>query len=300
MRQREKSKAGMTPLQAIEVLLAAALALIPAWYFLQEKTGRTELTQREPVCFTAEDAALVTVWSHCGCQADVEQALLKTLDWDLRQSGPQVLILHTHTTESYTQIDGENYSETESFRTLDEDYNMISIGNRVEEILTENGIEVIHDTQLYDYPSYDGAYDAAREAVEQYLKNNPTIQLVLDIHRDAVENEDGSQWAPTATVDGKTSAQLLFEIGTGCELDNNPTWRENFAVAAKLQAQLEKTWPGLCRDIDLRSSRYNQDLLQGFLLVEAGTAGNTHQEALTAAEALAKGILAISQGVNCE
>lgn len=299
MRQREKRRKKTSLLSWVQGLLIAMLVLIPVLYLMYLRTGGASLAPREPVIFTQEDAAAVSVLSRCGCQADTEQALLKPLDWDLRQSGPQVLILHTHATECYTKAGNEDYAESDSFRTLDENYNMLSIGSRVAEILEDHGIAVLHDTEVYDYPSYDDAYDNARAAVEQHLKDYPSIQLILDIHRDAFEDGSGNQMGTYAVVDGETSAQLLFEIGTGCELNNNPTWQENFAVAVKLQAQLEKTWPGLCRDIDLRSSRFNQDLSEGFLLVEVGAAGNTRQEALTAAEALAYGILAISQGANC-
>ena len=75
-------------------------------------------------------------------------------------------------------------------------------------------------------------------------------------------------------------------------------WQKNLALAVKLQAQLEGAYPGLCRPIQLKESRYNQDLSMGALLVEVGTAGNTRQEALVAAEYLAQGIIALADGAN--
>ena len=209
-----------------------------------------------------------------------------------------MLIIHTHATESYAMENEAEYEETEEFRTLDEAYNMISIGNRVAEILEERGLEVIHDTNFYDYPSYDDSYDLARDAVAEYLKEHPTIQLVLDLHRDAALDYDGSQWAPVTEISGETAAKLMLVIGTGCAEDNQPNWQENMALAVKLHAVLETMYPGSCREIGLRSSRFNQDLSVGSVLVEVGTAGNTHEEAMNAAEALAEGIMAISEGTQ--
>lgn len=253
---------------------------------------------RAPVRFTAKDTELVSLKSRCGCEADVERLLLEPLRWDLTGNRPKVLIVHTHACESYTPSDGEQYDETERFRTLDEKYNMVAIGDRVADILERNGVEVIHDTTLYDYPSYDDAYDNARQAVEEQLKNDPEISLVLDLHRDAVENEDGTQWGPTVELDGERVANLMMVMGTGCGGSPQPHWEDNLAVAVKLQAVLERRYPGLCRETELLSFQYNQDLSDGFLLVEIGTAGNTRQEALAAAEKLAEGILALAGGAN--
>lgn len=276
-------------------LLVVLLILIPViLLFLLSRNHR----KPEPVIFSVEDAALVGVHSTCVCEADVTSLLLKKLDWDLTGSGPRVLIIHTHGTEAYTKEPGADYTESDPYRTMDDRYNMISIGKQVAKILTDHGIRVIHDTELYDYPSYDGAYDNARLAIQAYLEKYPTIELVLDIHRDAVELEDGTQWAPTTEVNGKPAAKVMITMGTGCAENNHPDWLDNMALAVKLDAQLEKLYPGLCRDITLRSSRFNQDLLPGMLLVEVGTAGNTHPEAKRAAEALAQGIVTLAGGAN--
>ena len=276
-------------------MLVVLLILIPVLLlFLLSRNHR----KPEPVIFSVEDAVPVGVHSTCGCEADVTSLLLKKLDWDLTGSGPRVLIIHTHGTEAYTREPVADYAESDPYRTLDDRYNMISIGKQVAKILTDHGIRVIHDTEHYDYPSYDGAYDNARPTIQAYLEKYPTIELVLDIHRDAVELEDGTQWAPTTEVNGKPAAQVMITLGTGCAENNHPAWQENMALAVKLDAQLEKLYPGLCRDIALRSSRFNQDLLPGMLLVEVGTAGNTHQEAKRAAEALAQGIVTLAGGAN--
>ena len=135
--------------------------------------------------------------------------------------------------------------------------------------------------------------------MSSYLEEYPTIQLVLDIHRDASGN-NSAQMTTTATVNGRPSAQLMLVVGTNASGLNHPNWEENLALALKLQVQLERTSPGICRDINLRAQRFNQDESPGALLVEVGAAGNTHDEALTAVEVLASGIMALKNGAVVE
>ena len=244
--------------------------------------------------FGAEQAALVDIRYSCDLRPDVSGLIARPLEWQLRSDEPTVLILHTHTTESYTK-QGEAYTETSAFRTLDESYNMLSIGDRVAQILGAGGITVIHDRELHDYPSYNGSYNHAREAMDYYLKKYPTIQLVLDLHRDA-SGDLNNQMRPLAEVNGQSTAQLMLVVGTNASGLAHPAWEENMALASKLHAVLEASAPGITRPITLRAQRFNQDLSPGALLVEVGAAGNTHKEALLASEILAEGILALASG----
>lgn len=247
--------------------------------------------------FTAADAADIEVRYNCSLRPDLESLITRPLQWDLTGSEPTILILHTHATESYTQSAGEDYRESASFRTLDEGYNMISVGDHLAQLLEEGGITVIHDRTLHDYPSYNGSYSAARKAIKAWMEEYPSIQLVLDIHRDASGDND-NQMKTSATVNGQSSAQLMLVVGTNASGLNHPDWEENMALALKLQVQLERSAEGICRYINLRSQRFNQDLTTGALLIEVGAAGNTHNEALTAAEVLAQGILDLKNGAN--
>ena len=224
-------------------------------------------------------------------QPDIAALLARPLQWDLREQEPAVLILHTHTTESYTRK-GEDYRETSSWRTLDEGYNMVSIGQTVGEILEENGIRVIRHRELNDYPSYNGSYTRARKIIREMLKENPGIQLVLDLHRDAAGDEK-NQMRTLAAVDGQPSAQLMLVIGT-----NHADYEENLSLALKLHAQLEKENPGIMRPLQLRAQRFNQDLSPGALLIEVGAAGNTHPEAKIAARELAEAIVDLARGTE--
>ena len=256
-----------------------------------------QATEPQPVPeFSGADAAFVEIKNNTSKKPDVEALLETPLNWDLTGDEPAVLILSTHTTESYTKA-GEDYEETSAFRTLDEDYNMLSVAGRLAELLEAGGIRVVHDRQLHDYPSYNGSYSDARKSIESYLKEYPSIQLVLDIHRDAA-GDNANQMTTSAMVDGKKSAQLMMVVGTNGSGLNHPDWQENLALALKLHVQLERLNPGVCRPINLRSQRFNQDESPGALLIEVGAAGNTHAEAITAAEALAEGILALAGGAN--
>ncbi len=246
-------------------------------------------------CFTAGDAESVNIRYSCSYRPDIPALLAQPLSWDLTGKEPTVLIIHTHTTESYTRSPGERYEETSHFRTLDEGYNMISVGDRVAELLTQRGITVIHDRELHDYPSYNGSYSDARSAIREYLEAYPTIRLVLDIHRDA-SGDINNQMRTHATVDGQDSAQLMMVVGTSASGRNHPHWEENLALGLKLHAQLERIAPGITRPLTLREQRFNQDLLPGALLIEVGAAGNTHAEALLAAQVLAQGIGDLAHG----
>ena len=227
---------------------------------------------------------------------DAEELLSMPLEWDLVSEEPRVLILHTHTTESYTPGE-EPYVSTAEYRTLDESRNMLSVGDLVARLLARQGICVIHDRQIHDYPSYSTAYGHARRSVEAILEENPGIRLVLDLHRDA-SGTDGKQLRTMAEIGGQTAAQLMLVVGTGTAALPCPGWKENLALAAKLQLQLEAQSPGITRPICLRSARYNQDLLPGMLLVEVGAAGNTRQEALLAARQLAAAVAALAKGTG--
>ncbi len=165
-------------------------------------------------------------------------------------------------------------------------------------LLEKEGIRVIHDRTLHDYPSYNDAYGNARESITQILEENPSVSLVLDLHRDAAEDAEGNQKVSTVTVEGEPCANLMLVMGSDKGSLSFPNWERNLALAVKLQAQLEQSYPGLCKPINLVTSRYNQDLSTGALLIEVGTAGNTHAQALRAAEYLAEGILALAKGAN--
>ena len=245
--------------------------------------------------FEAGDGTAVNIKANFSADPDVEKLITQPLQWDLTGEEPTVLILHTHATESYTKTPGESYTESSAYRTLDENYNMISVGDLLVRLLEEGGIRAVHDRTLHDYPSYSGSYSHARKAISKYLKEHPSIQLVLDLHRDA-SGDNTNQMRTHASVDGKSSAQLMLVVGTDGTGLTHPNWEENLALGLKLHTQLERIAPGITRYVNLRAQRFNQDLSPGALIVEVGAAGNTHSEALTAIEVLARAILSLAKG----
>lgn len=244
--------------------------------------------------FSEQDLALVQVQYHCDYRPDLQALLTQPLSWQLRGETPTVLIIHSHATETYT---GQQIDYSGAYRTLQEQYNMVSIGAEIARILEEGGVGVVHDKTLHDYPDYNSAYSAARTTVEAYLTQYPSIRMVLDIHRDASDSPAG-QLITSATAGGQRSAQLMMVVGTDESGNYHPDWQQNLSLALKLTALLEQNNPGICRPVDLRKERFNMDLTSGSLLVEVGAAGNTHQEALIAANALAQSILEIANGTE--
>jgi stage II sporulation protein P len=228
----------------------------------------------------------------------VEKLLRQELRWSLDDGQPAVLIVHTHGSESYTREKGQTYEETAKYRTLDTDYNMVAVGDLLARLLEEAGIRVIHDRQTHDYPSYNSSYNNSRKSVKEYLQEYPSIRLVLDVHRDALERADGSQIATGATVGGEKSAQIMFLVGTDESGNYHPDWKDNLALATKLNVLMEHIAPGITRPSTLRAQRFNQDLGTVALLVEVGAAGNTLTEALRAIPVLAQAIIALKNGAN--
>ena len=204
------------------------------------------------------------------------------------EDGPQILIMHTHSTESFARTGTEGYTETGTARTLDTDYNIIRVGEEVTRIFTEMGLNVLHDTEIYDYPDYNEAYSRSKAGAEGYLAQYPTIQVILDIHRDALVGEDGTIYKPLLTVDGAPTAQVMLLVGSDDAGGDFPDWQEHLALAMEIQGRMNSLWPGLARPITLRTARFNQQLAKGSLLVEVGSHGNTLEETLAGARLFAR------------
>lgn len=231
----------------------------------------------------------VSVYNHTDYTLDVEALLNAAPELSASSGGPQVLIYHSHATEAYTMDGTDIYEESDSYRTLNTDQNMVRIGYEMKQILEAAGIEVIHDTTLYDYPSYNEAYSRSSKGIAAWLEEYPSIQLVIDVHRDALAASDGTLYKTvTGTVDN--CAQVMMVIGSDAGGLKHPNWRVNLALATSIQKALTDKWTTLARPIVLRTSRFNQQQSTGGILVEVGTHGNTLQEAITAARLFARTI----------
>lgn len=248
--------------------------------------------------FTAADVGYVTLQtaSDCGYYPDLTPLLLQPLDWRLLGEEPTVLILHSHACEGYTRQEGEIYKELPNCRTTDVMYNMVAVGDALVRMLEARGIGVIHDRQLHDGVSYNGAYTNSRMSAQQYLEEYPSIRLVLDLHRDAASQADGSRYATKVSVDGQPGVQFMLVVGTDYRSGTHTGWQENLALALKLQVLLEKRVAGITRPTVLRGSHFNQDLAPGALLIEVGASGNTRQEVARSLPILADAIATLAGG----
>ena len=208
----------------------------------------------------------------------------------LSGDGPQVLILHTHTTEAYTMDGTDIYAATGDARTIDTYYNVVRVGEEMAKILRAAGFGVIHDTELYDYPNYNGAYQRSAQSARDWMEKYPSISVVLDVHRDALAAADGTIYKTAAEINGEKSAQCMLVVGTDDSLGSPGGWQENLAFAVQIESRLNEDWPTLARPIALRPTRFNQELSPGSILVEVGSHGNTLQESMAAARYFAQSL----------
>lgn len=202
---------------------------------------------------------------------------------------PEVLIMHTHTTECYEPYEREHYDLNRSCRVLDSRENMVAVGDMIAGELYKNGIGVIHDTTVHDYPDYNGSYDRSRETVQNILERYPSVKVVLDIHRDAIER-DGDRIAPVTEINGKTAAQVMIICGCDDGTMDMPDYRKNFSFACALQSRLESDNPTLTRPVLFDYRHYNQDLTTGSLLIEVGSHGNTLEQAKYSGDLIGKSL----------
>ena len=231
--------------------------------------------------------------------ADIAADIANPLPFAIEPNSPdpQVLVMHTHATEDYRLSAGLWFSPGDGARSTDRSINMCAVGRVVADTLNAAGINTLHDETLNDYPSYTGSYANSRAVVQQYLAQYPSIKVVLDVHRDAIESESGSRYAPVCTVEGRQAAQVMIicgcDNGTTVQL---PNWRQNLRFAAAWERSMEGMYPGFTRPVLFSYRFYNQDLTTGSLLIEIGGHGNNLNEALYAGQLAAKGLAAALLG----
>jgi len=210
--------------------------------------------------------------------------------------GPQVLIYHTHATEKYEPADRGYFDLDYVWRTADTRFNMAAVGEAVAQALSARGVSVLHDVTLHDSPSYTGSYARSAETIKSYLERYPTIKVLLDLHRDAIEPEEGVIVKPTAVIDGRNAAQIMVLCGCDDGTMDMPDYFSNLRFAAALTSRLESLHPGLTRPVMFSYHRYNMDLSPGLLLIEIGASGNTLPEAEYSGELLAGALADILAG----
>lgn len=214
-------------------------------------------------------------------------------------AGYQVLIVHTHTTEGYAQRTDGLYDPEYSPRTTDLSQSVVAVGDALAQQLEAVGIRTLHVTEVHDHPQYNGSYDRALATIKKYLEEYPSIEMVLDVHRDAITYDDGSKLKPTAVIDGRKAAQVM--IISGCDAGGSlyfPGWEENLTMALRVQDRAQSLSPGLMRPLSFAPFRYNMHMTPNSLLLEFGTDANTLEEAVYSAELMGKAIAEVL--LECE
>lgn len=183
--------------------------------------------------------------------------------------GPQILLYHTHGSEAFVNS-----------RNGEEEDTIIGAGEILASYLEEYGFSVYHHKEIYD-ENRDYAYSEALPEIEQILQENPDIQVVLDLHRDAVAEETKL----VTSLQGHQIAKVMFFNGLSCSAATgdisylqNPYIKENLAFSFQMKAACDEYYPGFARNIYLRAYRYNMHLCPKTLLIELGAQTNTVEE----------------------
>lgn len=215
-----------------------------------------------------------------GTQLNPDLLLGKSMKLTGGNEAPQILIYHTHSQEGYSDSTPGDPSTS-----------VVGLGNYLTSLLQDKyGFNVIHHTGEYDVEDRDNAYSYAGPALEQILAENPSIEVVIDLHRDGVADTTHL----VSEVNGKQTAQVMFFNGLSRTTKNgdltnlpNPYIADNLAFSFQMKLAAEEYYPGFTRGIYLKGYRYNMHYCPKSLLVEVGAQTNTFQEAMNAMEPLA-------------
>lgn len=213
-------------------------------------------------------------------QLNANRFLGKNMTVSKDSAGPQILIFHTHSQEAFADsVPGDVATS------------IVGVGEHLTEILTDTyGYQVLHHTEGYDIETRNDAYAKALPGVEQVLSDNPSIQVVIDLHRD--EMEEGTRLV--MNLDGRETARFMFFNGLSRTKKTgniaylyNENLEDNLAFSFQMQKKAYEYYPGLTRKIYLKGYRYNMHLMPKYLLVELGAQNNTVEEAMNACDPLA-------------
>lgn len=225
-----------------------------------------------------------------GQTIDIESELKTGSKIKFNKTGdPEILIMHTHTTECFLDSEKKYYTKKDVTRTTDNSKNITAVGDVIANQLTAAGFSVLHDKTQHDYPQYNGSYTRSKATVESYLKKYKSIKIVIDLHRDAMPSGEVNKIAPTVEINGKKAAQVMLVMGsqTGT-ITGHPNWKENLRLALQIQNDLESAFPTFARSMLLKSAKFNQFLTTGSILIEVGTDASTLEQALYSGELVGK------------
>lgn len=189
----------------------------------------------------------------------------KNADKKVDNSKPQVIIYHTHSSESYQPYTESNFHREEEKGTVRE------VGNVMTEELNRQGIAVVHDKTVHDRPSYNESYTRSLETVTSLMKKYPTAEIIIDLHRDAAAYTGNV--GETIDIKGDTAAKYKLVVG-----QNNDNYSQLMDFANKVNDTAEKLYPGFSGRIIEKEYRYNEYISDKYLLLEVGNNQNDIKE----------------------
>lgn len=235
-----------------------------------------------------------------GYNINIGKLVSEKLSFNIKKTKePEILIMHTHTTEAYMTTEKYGYTNLDIDRSANTNENIVAVGENLKNVLTKKGFSVIHDTTIHDYPAYTGSYSRSAETVTRCLEEYKSIKIVIDLHRDSITSENKDKRAPVIEVNGKKAAQIMIVMGSESgNVKDYPLWQENLKLALKIQQVTETIYPGFARPILLKSAKYNQNLSCGSILVEVGSEVNTVEEAIYSSQLLGETLSVALNSLN--
>ena len=206
---------------------------------------------------------------------------------------PRVLLYHTHTWEAYEMTEDTRYTPTETWRTKDERYNMIRVGQELKKELERLGFEVVHDQTAFEPPTLSSAYTRSLDMLENRLEAGENYDYILDIHRDAYSGDYNG--ANSVQEQGRNMAYIMMLVGKGTGttnsgFDERPDWPKNLDLAQRITDSMNALVKGVSREVKIKTGRFNQHVSTGALLIEVGNNRNTLEEALAACPVIARAL----------
>lgn len=235
-----------------------------------------------PVPYTTENEHTDSIVSAPG---DIVSRVLSA------SNGKRILIYHTHTHEAYRMAYDGEYEPLEKWRTDDNENNIVRVGDELARLLEAEGFEVVHDITDHELDDLSTAYTRSLETLSTY--EGDEYDMYIDLHRDAYT--EGAQL--TCSYSGNNAAKLMMLIGSGENFEEKPFFEENYELACRLTDEINAICPGMCRDVMVKTGRYNQHIAPNSLIIEVGSNMNTLEQALTSMPVLA---VAIEEALNEE
>lgn len=209
------------------------------------------------------------------------------------EESKRILIYHSHTWEAFQQVDNDRYEETEKWRTRDDRYNVVAVGEALANQLRALGCSVVHDTTAFEPPDFEQAYVRSLAMLEERLALGEEYDLYIDLHRDAIASN--STLKRTVNIGGVETARFMVLIGkgTGAGFDVKPDWEANLIIAQKITDCMNGMAEDLCREVKVKTGRFNQHIAPRCVLIECGNNLNTLEQVLNGVPYLAEAVVQV-------